>query len=195
MKNLLTIFILISMISCAGDKTGSKAVKIAPGVYDQAGWIFDMKQLPSGEDIVPYFTVAKLSSNTIKANAADGSVVEMGVTVNFKISKSGSNEGKIVGGYFESTATNENEFKFPRCLSVCPVNIEIDDINGTIIESKTTYSRNNVFQMQLEDDVLYRFALEKKSLRVRIPVSVLNRNTTFEWFTLDLSNYNPKLNN
>ena len=56
MKNLLTIIILISMVSCAGDKTGSKAVKIAPGVYDQAGWIFDMKQLPSGEDIVPYFT-------------------------------------------------------------------------------------------------------------------------------------------
>lgn len=194
MKNLITISIFILMISCSGNKQSSKATKIAPGVYEQAGWIFDLKKLPTGEDIVPYFTVAKLSTNTIKATLTDGSAIEMGVTVNFKIGKSGSDKGNIVGIYFESTASNENEFKFPRCLSICPVNVEIIDANQGIIESKTTYSRNNVFQMQLEDEILNGLALEKKSVRVRIPVSILNRNTTFEWFTLDLTDYSAELN-
>ena len=118
----------------------------------------------------------------------------MGITVNFKIGKSGSDKGNILGIYFESTATNENDFKFPRCLSVCPVNIEIINIDGGVATSKTTYSRSNVFQMQLEDEVLNALATEKKKIRVQIPVSIQNKNTTFEWFAIDLSGYNPVLN-
>ena len=79
-------------------------------------------------------------------------------------------------------------------MSVCPVNIEIVDVNGGITVSKATYSRSNVFQMQLEDDVLNTLALEMKKIRVRIPVSIQNKNTTFEWFAIDLSGYNPVLN-
>ena len=188
------VLILVLVSSCSGSKSSGKAQEIAQGVYEQAGWIFDMKQLPSGEDIVPYFVIGKLSTNTIKANVQDGSIIEMGVTANFKIGKKGSDKGNIVGVYFESTAMNENEFKFPRCLSVCPVNIEIIDANGGITVSKATYSRSNVFQMQLEDDVLNTLALEMKKIRVRIPVSIQNKNTTFEWFAIDLSGYNPVLN-
>ena len=196
MKNEIMplVLILVLVSSCSGSKSSGKAQEIAQGVYEQAGWIFDMKQLPTGEDIVPYFVIGKLSTNTIKANVQDGSIIEMGVTANFKIGKKGSEKGKIVGVYFESTATNENDFKFPRCLSICPVNIEIVDANGGITVSKATYSRSNVFQMQLEDDVLNTLALEMKKIRVRIPVSIQNKNTTFEWFAIDLSGYNPVLN-
>ena len=196
MKNAIMplVLILVLVSSCSGSKSSGKAQEIAQGVYEQAGWIFDMKKLPTGEDIVPYFVVGKLSTNTIKTNVQDGSIIEMGVTANFKIGKKGSDKGNIVGVYFESTAMNENEFKFPRCLSVCPVNIEIIDANGGITVSKATYSRSNVFQMQLEDDVLNTLALEMKKIRVRIPVSIQNKNTTFEWFAIDLSGYNPVLN-
>tara|TARA_B110000037_G_scaffold21541_1_gene23858 strand:- start:1319 stop:1912 length:594 start_codon:yes stop_codon:yes gene_type:complete len=196
MKNAIIPLVLIMVLvsSCSGSNSSGKAQEIAQGVYEQSGWIFDMKQLPTGEDIVPYFVLGKLSTNTIKSNVQDGSIIEMGVTTNFKIGKSGSDKGNIVGVYFESTTTNENEFKFPRCLSICPVNIEIVDVNGGITVSKATYSRINVFQMQLEDDVLNSLALEMKKIRVRIPVSIQNRNTTFEWFAVDLSDYNPVLN-
>ena len=196
MKNAIMplVLILVLVSSCSGSKSSGKAQEIAQGVYEQAGWIFDMKQLPTGEDIVPYFVLGKISTNIIKANVQDGSIIEMGVTANFKIGKKGSDKGNIVGVYFESTAMNENEFKFPRCLSVCPVNIEIIDANGGITVSKATYSRSNVFQMQLEDDVLNTLALEMKKIRVRIPVSIQNKNTTFEWFAIDLSGYNPVLN-
>ncbi len=196
MKNAIMplVLTLVLVSSCSGSKSIGKAQKISQGVYEQAGWIFDMKQLPTGEDIVPYFVLGKLSTNTIKANVQDGSIIEMGVTANFKIGKKGLDKGNIVGVYFESTATNENDFKFPRCLSICPVNIEIVDANGGITVSKATYSRSNVFQMQLEDDVLNALALEKRKIRVRIPVSIQNKNTTFEWFAIDLSGYNPVLN-
>lgn len=196
MKNTIIYLMLILVLasSCAGTNSNGKAQEIAQGVYEQAGWIFDMKQLPSGEDIVPYFILGKPSTNTIKASVEDGSVIEMGVIINFKIVKSGSDKGNIVGIYFESTATNENDFKFPRCLSVCPVNIEIIDVDGGVATSKTTYSRSNVFQMQLEDDVLNAMAIEKKKIRVQIPVSIQNKNTTFEWFAIDLSGYNTVLN-
>jgi len=196
MKNAIMplVLILVLVSSCSGSKSSGKAQEIAQGVYEQAGWIFDMKQLPTGEDIVPYFVLGKLSTNTIKANVQDDSIIEMGVTANFKIGKKGSDKGNIVGVYFESTAMNENEFKFPRCLSICPVNIEIVNANGEITVSKATYSRSNVFQMQLEDDVLNTLALEMKKIRVRIPVSIQNKNTTFEWFAIDLSGFNPVLN-
>ena len=196
MKNTIMplLLILVLVFSCSDSKSSGKAQEIAQGVYEQAGWIFDMKQLPTGEDIVPYFVLGKLSTNTIKANVQDGSIIEMGVTAKFKIGKKGSDKWNIVGVYFESTATNENDFKFPRCLSICPVNIEIVDANGGITVSKATYSRSNVFQMQLEDDVLNALALEKRKIRVRIPVSIQNKNTTFEWFAIDLSGYNPVLN-
>ena len=196
MKNAIfpLVLFLVLVSSCSGSKSSGKAQEIAQGVYEQSGWIFDMKQLPTGEDVAPYFVLGKLSTNTIKANVQDGSIIQMGVTANFKIEKSGSDKGNIVGVYFESTATNENDFKFPRCLSVCPVNIEIVDANGGVTLSKSTYSRSNVFQMQLEDDVLNALALEKKKIRVRIPISIQNKNTTFEWFAIDLSDYNPVLN-
>ncbi|MBA22836.1 MAG: hypothetical protein CMP52_05810 [Flavobacteriales bacterium] len=195
MKNtspiVIALFLLIS--SCSGSGNGIKAKKIGDGVYEQGSWIFDLKQLPNGEDIAPYYTVGKLSSNVIFSTGTDGSVIEMGVTFNFKIGKDGSDKGKIIGAYFESTSTNEDEFKFPRCLSICPVNIEILDSLGTV-KTKSMYSRNNVFQMQLEDDVINKLALEGKVIRVRIPVSARNQNTTFELFKMDLSDYTSELN-
>ena len=49
---------------------------------------------------------------------------QMGVTLYFVLDKKGKNKNQITC-HLESTATDENLFKFPRCLSVCPINIEI----------------------------------------------------------------------
>lgn len=171
-----------------------KANKIGDGVYEQAGWFFDLKQLPTGEDIVPYFTVGKLSVNTIKAKSLNGNPIEMGITINFKVGKSGSDKNEIMGVYIESSAVNESNFKFPRCLSVCPIRIEIQSETGAIEEIKSSYSRSNVFRMQLEDAVLNDLTLKRNKIRIRIPVSVNSANTTFEWFELDLSDFTSSLN-
>ena len=45
-----------------------------------------------------------------------------------------------------------------------------------------TYSRPNVFRMDAEDLVLANLANAEKKIRLRIPVSRNNQNTTFEWF-------------
>ena len=197
MKRTLSILLLtlITGTSCSGTNSSAvKAKKIGVGVYEQAGWFFDLKQLPTGEDIVPYYTVGKLSDNTISATNPDGSSIEMGIAIYFKVGKKGAQDGEILGAYLESSALNENDFKFPRCLSVCPVNVEVTDELGTISQVKSSYSRSNVFQMQIEDAVISNLADQKKPIRIRIPVSVQNKNTTFEWFNFDLSTYIPELN-
>ena len=135
-----------------------------------------------------------MSVNTIKAKSLDGNPIEMGITINFKVGKSGSDKNEIMGVYIESSAVNESNFKFPRCLSVCPIRIEIQSETGGIEEIKSSYSRSNVFRMQLEDAVLNDLALKRNKIRIRIPVSVNSANTTFEWFELDLSDFTSSLN-
>ena len=54
-----------------------------------------------------------------------------------------------MSAYLESTATNEDLFKFPRCLSVCPLTIEINQPDGSVTEKKTSYSRPNVFRIDI----------------------------------------------
>ena len=194
-KTSLILLGFFLVASCSGiNNSDIKANKIGDGVYEQAGWFFDLKQLPTGEDIVPYFTVGKLSVNTIKAKSLDGNPIEMGITINFKVGKSGSDKNEIMGVYFESSAVNESNFKFPRCLSVCPIRIEIQSETGAIEEIKSSYSRSNVFRMQLEDAVLNDLALKRNKIRIRIPVSVNSANTIFEWFELDLSDFTSSLN-
>tara|TARA_B100000767_G_scaffold265703_1_gene282075 strand:- start:1979 stop:2572 length:594 start_codon:yes stop_codon:yes gene_type:complete len=179
---------------CSGiNNSDIKAKKIGNGIYEQAGWFFDLKQLPTGEDIVPYFTVMKLSANTIKAQSLDGNPTEMGIIINFKVGKSGSDKNVITGVYIESSAFDESNFKFPVCLSICPLKIEIQSEIGGIEEIKSSYSRSNVFRMQLEDDVLSDLALKRCKIRIRIPVSVNTANTLFEWFELDLSDFTSSL--
>ena len=72
MKNTSSfIFVLFLLItSCSGSGNGIKAKKIGDGIYEQGGWIFDLKQLTNGDDIVPYYTVGKLSSNVISSTAS-----------------------------------------------------------------------------------------------------------------------------
>ena len=194
-KTSLILLGFFLVASCSGiNNSDMKANKIGDGVYEQAGWFFDLKQLPTGEDIVPYFTVGKLSVNTIKAESLDGNPIEMGIIINFKVGKSGSDKNEIMGVYIESSAVNESNFKFPRCLSVCPIRIEIQSETGAIEEIKSSYSRSNVFRMQLEDAVLNDLALKRNKIRIRIPVSVNSANTTFEWFELDLSDFTSSLN-
>lgn len=195
MKKLSAFSILLSLflsVSCAGDSSKANLKKLADGVYQKEGWIYDMKELPSGKNVIPFYTIGTLSTNVL-SNSFTNPPSEMGVTLYFVLDKAGENKNKIVSAYLESTATNENLFKFPRCLSVCPVTIEITNLDGSVTESKTSYSRPNVFKMDIEDDVLYALAENQAKVRMRIPVSRNNQNTTFEWFDFNFAGFTPEL--
>ena len=196
MKKLSAFSILLSLflsVSCAGDNSKANLKKLADGVYQKEGWIYDMKELPSGKNVIPFYTIGTLSTNVL-SNSFTNPPSEMGVTLYFVLDKAGENKNKIVSAYLESTATNENLFKFPRCLSVCPLTIEITNPDGSVTESKTSYSRPNVFKMDIEDDVLYALAENQAKVRMRIPVSRNNQNTTFEWFDFNFAGFTPELN-
>ncbi len=195
MKNSSLFSILISLlilVSCAGDGLKSNVKKLADGVYQKEGWIYDMKELPSGKNVIPFYTVGTLSTNVL-TNSFTNPPSEMGITLYFMLDKAGENKNKIISAYLESTATDENLFKFPRCLSICPVTVEILNPDGSVTEIKTSYSRPNVFRMDIEDSVLNDLAANQSKVRMRIPVSHNNQNTTFEWFDFDFAGYTPEL--
>lgn len=195
MKNSCLFSILISLlilVSCAGDGLKSNVKKLADGVYQKEGWIYDMKELPSGKNVIPFYTVGTLSTNVL-TNSFTNPPSEMGITLYFMLDKAGENKNKIISAYLESTATDENLFKFPRCLSICPVTVEILNPDGSVTEIKTSYSRPNVFRMDIEDSVLNDLAANQSKVRMRIPVSRNNQNTTFEWFDFDFAGYTPEL--
>ncbi|MEN8768082.1 MAG: hypothetical protein ABF256_02680 [Candidatus Arcticimaribacter sp.] len=195
MKNSSLFSILISLlilVSCAGDGSKANAKKLADGVYQKEGWIYDMKELPSGKNVIPFYTVGTLSTNVL-TNSFTNPPSEMGITLYFMLDKAGDNKNKITSVYLESTATDENLFKFPRCLSICPVTVEILNPDGSATEIKTSYSRPNVFRMDIEDTVLNDLAANQSKVRMRIPVSRNNQNTTFEWFDFDFAGYTPEL--
>ncbi len=195
MKNSSLFSILISLlilVSCAGDGLKSNVKKLADGVYQKEGWIYDMKELPSGKNVIPFYTVGTLSTNVL-TNSFTNPPSEMGITLYFMLDKAGENKNKIISAYLESTATDENLFKFPRCLSICPVTVEILNPDGSVTEIKTSYSRPNVFRMDIEDCVLNDLAANQSKVRMRIPVSRNNQNTTFEWFDFDFAGYTSEL--
>lgn len=194
MKFYRTFFPLLSilfLIAC-GNETSSKAEKLGEGIYKKEGWIYDMKELPSGKNVIPFYTIGKLSSNVL-TNAVTAPVSEMGITLYFTLDKQGKNKQQIVSGYFESTSSDESLFKFPRCLSICPLMIEVINEDGTITSSKMNYSRPNVFKMEMEDLVLADLAYNQRKLRIRIPISKNNQNTIFEWFEFDLAGFSPEI--
>ncbi len=195
MKNSSLFSILISfliLVSCTGDGSKANVKKLADGVYQKEGWIYDMKELPSGKNVIPFYTVGTLSTNVL-TNSFTNPPSEMGITLYFMLDKAGDNKNKITSAYLESTATDENLFKFPRCLSICPVTVEILNPDGSATEIKTSYSRPNVFRMDIEDTVLNDLAANQSKVRMRIPVSRNNQNTTFEWFDFDFAGYTPEL--
>ena len=195
MKNSNLFSILVSfliLVSCAGDGSKANVKKLADGVYQKEGWIYDMKELPSGKNVIPFYTVGTLSTNVL-TNSFTNPPSEMGITLYFMLDKAGENKNKITSVYLESTATDERLFKFPRCLSICPVTVEILNPDGSITEIKTSYSRPNVFRMDIEDSVLNDLAANQSKVRMRIPVSRNNQNTTFEWFDFDFAGYTPAL--
>lgn len=195
MKKVSVLFILLSVFllaSCAGDDAKTNLKKLADGVYQKEGWIYDMKELPSGKNVIPFYTIGTLSKNVL-SNSFTNPPSEMGITLYFMLDKAGENKNKIVSAYLESTATNENLFKFPRCLSVCPVTVEITNPDGSVTETKTSYSRPNVFRMDIEDNILNGLAANQAKVRMRIPVSRNNQNTTFEWFDFNFAGFTPEL--
>ncbi len=195
MKKLSVFSLMFSLVlfsSCAGDKNKEGVKKLAEGVYQKEGWIYDMKELPSGKNVIPFYTIGTLSTNVL-SNSFTNPPSEMGITLYFVLDKTGENKNKVVSAYLESTATDENLFKFPRCLSICPVSLEIINADGSVSTAKTAYSRPNVFRMDIEDLVINELASSQSKVRMRIPVSRNNQNTTFEWFDFNFAGFTPEL--
>ena len=188
----LSLTILMFLTSCAGDNSKANIEKLADGVFKKNGFIYDMKELPSGKNVIPFYTIGKLSDNVL-SNSFTNPASEMGITLYFSLDKKGKNKNEIISAYLESTTTDESLFKFPRCLSVCPVNVEVFNPDGSIETTKTMYARPNVFKMELEDMVLAELAKKQQKIRLRIAISRNNQNTTFEWFDFDLSGFTPEL--
>lgn len=186
------LFSLLIGTSCGNETSREKIEKLADGVYKKEGWIYDMKELPSGKNVIPFYTIGKLSVNTL-SNYFTDPPAEMGITLYAILDKQGENKNQVTTIQLQSTASDENLFKFPRCLSVCPINVEIIQADGSKVEIKTTYSRPNVFQMELEDLELLSPLQAQSTIRMRIPISRNNENTTFEWFEFDFSGFNEKL--
>ena len=189
---LVMLSMLMLLASCAGDNSKGNVEKLAEGVFKKNGFIYDMKELPSGKNVIPFYTIGKLSSNVL-SNSFTNPQSEMGITLYFSLDKKGDNKNEIISAYLESTATDESIFKFPRCLSVCPITIEVINVNGTTETIKTMYNRPNVFKMELEDLVLADLAKKQQKIRMRIAVSRNNQNTTFEWFNFDFTGFMPEL--
>lgn len=189
---LLSLSILWFLSSCAGDGAKTNSKKLADGVFQKNGFIYDMKELPSGKNVIPFYTIGKLSSNVL-SNSFTNPPTEMGISLYFSLNKKGENKNEIISAYLESTSTDQTLFKFPRCLSVCPITIEVFKADGTTETLKTMYARPNVFKMELEDLVLADLAEQQQKIRMRIAISRNNQNTTFEWFDFDLSGFSKEL--
>ena len=82
---LIAFFLLIS---CAGEGDKKNIKKLADGVYQKEGWIYDMKELPSGKDVIPFYTVGTLSTNVLE-NYFTNPPAQMGVTLYFVLDKKG----------------------------------------------------------------------------------------------------------
>ena len=190
--SLLSLSILLFLSSCAGDGAKTNSKKLADGVFQKNGFIYDMKELPSGKNVIPFYTIGKLSSNVL-SNSFTNPPTEMGISLYFSLNKKGENKNEIISAYLESTSTDQTLFKFPRCLSVCPITIEVFKADGTTETLKTMYARPNVFKMELEDLVLADLAEQQQKIRMRIAISRNNQNTTFEWFDFDLSGFSKEL--
>ena len=192
LRLFVPLFCLIFFMNCADNKSKENIQKLADGVYKRGGWIYDMKELPSGKNVIPFYTIGKLSENVL-SNYFTDPPSEMGITLYAILDKRGENKNKITSIYLESTASNEELFKFPRCLSVCPITVDVTLDDGSTNSIKVTYSRPNVFKMELEDSALNPSLLEQRKVRMRIPISRNNQNTTFEWFEFDFSGFTPEL--
>jgi len=192
----ISLISLFLFISCSNFNSSNKTVQISDGVYLQNDWIYDLKKTKKSSSEISFYTIGKASSTKFKANSYfDGEVqVEHGVIIHFKYEKTGEFKNQFIGAYIQSSSSNIDEFKFPACLNVCPIKIEFDQ-NEKLIELKSSYSVNNSFTMELKDDVLYDLLEKRKFFRMRIPISINNMNTVFEFFEFDFSDFSKKLNN
>lgn len=192
MTKKLFIFLLVGSLFACSDGPSKEATKLGEGIYRKGGWIYDMKELPSGKNVIPFYTVGKLSENVL-TNSATSPASELGISVYFMLDKTGETKNKITSGYFEASTSDENLFKFPRCLSICPMVVEVINPDGSMEETfRANYSRPNVFRMDLQDLTLADLAYNQKKFRIRIPISMNNQNTIFEWFTFDFGDFSPK---
>ena len=89
MKKVSVFSVLLSLsllVSCAGEGSKTNLKKLAEGVYQIEGWIYDMKELPSGKNVIPFYTIGTLSTNVL-SNSFTNPPSEMGITLYFTLDK------------------------------------------------------------------------------------------------------------
>ena len=97
---LVMLSMLMLLASCAGDNSKGNVEKLAEGVFKKNGFIYDMKELPSGKNVIPFYTIGKLSSNVL-SNSFTNPPSEMGITLYFSLDKKGDNKNEIISAYFQ----------------------------------------------------------------------------------------------
>lgn len=182
---LLGFCLFFSCINYESDK-----IEISDGVYLKNDWIYDLKKSDNSDFEIPFYTIGKISSTKFNAISIKNSKEEVAhsIGIYFKYEKKGEDKDEIIGVFLQNTSMDSMEFKFPNCLNICPIKIQIDE-NDEFLELKGSYSTSNSFVMELKDEVLIDLLKEKKKIRVRIPISINNKNTVFEFFEFDFSDY------
>ena len=75
-----------------------------------------------------------------------------------------------------------------------PVTVEITNPDGSVTETKTSYSRPNVFRMDIEDDVLNGLAANQAKVRMRIPCRAIIKILLLSGLILTLLGYPRTIN-
>ena len=190
----IKLFFLIVCLFFSCENYTKDKIEISDGVYLINDWIYDLKKSDNSDFKISFYTIGKISSTKFNAISVKNSKenVMHGIGLYFKYDKEGENKDQIIGAFFKNTSMDSTEFKFPNCLNICPLKVLVYE-NDKYIELKGSYSTSNSFVMELKDKVLIDLLEAKKKIRVRIPISINNKNTVFEFFEFDLSDYNRQI--
>ncbi len=182
---------LFLFCSCSNIGSSNKAEKVSEDVFIQNGWIYDLKNSSSKID---FYTIAKTSSTLVSSISEEDKdkLIENSIIIHFKLDKEGKYKNQIRGAFIQNTSKNVNELRFPRCLNICPLTIANVDSNANDTY-KSSYSISNSFTMELNDNVLFDAVLNQKKIKIRIPISINNKNTEFKFFEFDFIGYTTNL--
>ncbi len=177
--NFFLLYILFFLSSCSNDSVK----KISEDVYIINDWVYDLKKSSKKID---FYTVGKFSNSKVINYQDDES--EYSLILKFKFLK--ENKNSIIGSVIQNTSKDEKKFKFPRCLNICP--IEVEYAKSPYKKIKSSYSLSNYSTMNLEDDIIIDAFKNKRKIRIRIPISINNNNTEFRFFDFDFNDFQEK---
>ena len=177
--NIFLFYVSFFLFSCTNDSVK----KISEDVYLINDWVYDLKK---SSEKIDFYTVGKFSNTKVINYEDDKS--EYSLILKFKFLKKDKNT--IIGSIIQNTSKDEKKFKFPRCLNICPIEVEYTESPNK--KTKSTYSLSNYSTMNLEDNVLIDAFRNKRKIRIRIPIAINNNNTEFRFFDFDFNDFQEK---